>query len=228
MTRTPDPFMDPAAVASYLRDTPRKVPGLADLHKMTALLIAEKARRAAHILVVGAGGGLEIRAMAQAQPDWRFTGVDPSPAMLDIARQTLSDCAERAELILGTAVDAPLGPFDGAVCLLTLHFLSRAERLQTLRNVRSRLKPGGIFVAAHHTSPGGEAETWLARSAAFAAGATADPHKAAASAKAMAERLPLLSPAEEEDCFREAGFKTPALFYAALSFRGWVMSAEGG
>ncbi len=228
MTRTPNSFMDPAAVASYLRDTPRKVPGLADLHKMTALLIAEKACRAAHVLVVGAGGGLEIRAMAQAQPDWRFTGVDPSPAMLDIARQTLSGCAERAELILGTAVDAPHGPFDGAVCLLTLHFLSRAERLQTLRDVYSRLKPGGIFVAAHHTSPGGEAETWLARSAAFAAGANPDPHKAAASAKAMAERLPLLSPAEEEDSFREAGFKTPSLFYAALSFRGWIMSAEGG
>ncbi|MEH0072964.1 class I SAM-dependent methyltransferase [Pannonibacter sp. Pt2] len=228
MTRTPDPFMDPAAVASYLRDTPRKVPGLADLHKMTALLIAEKAPRAAHVLVVGAGGGLEIRALAQAQPDWLFTGVDPSPAMLDIARQTLFDCAERADLIQGTAVDAPQGPFDGAVCLLTLHFLSRDERLQTLREIHSRLKPGGIFVAAHHSSPGGEAETWLARSAAFAAGATADPHKAAALAKAMAERLPLLSPAEEEDCFRDAGFKTPSLFYAALSFRGWVMSAGGG
>lgn len=228
MTRTPNSFMDPAAVASYLRDTPRKVPGLADLHKMTALLIAEKARRAAHILVVGAGGGLEIRAMAQAQPDWRFTGVDPSPAMLDIARQTLSGCAERADLIPGTAADAPHGPFDGAVCLLTLHFLGRAERLQTLQEIHRRLKPGGIFVAAHHTSPGGEAETWLARSAAFAAGATADPDKAAASARAMAERLPLLSQEEEEDCFRQAGFNTPALFYAALSFRGWVMSAGGG
>lgn len=114
------------------------------------------------------------------------------------------------------------------MCLLTLHFLSRAERLQTLREIHCRLKPGGIFVAAHHTSPGGDAGTWLARSAAFAAGANPDPDKAAASAKAMAERLPLLSPAEEEDCFREAGFKTPALFYAALSFRGWAMSAEGG
>ncbi|WP_430512089.1 class I SAM-dependent methyltransferase [Pannonibacter phragmitetus] len=113
MTRTPDPFMDPAAVASYLCDTPRKVPGLADLHKMTALLIAEKAPRAAHVLVVGAGGGLEIRALAQAQPDWLFTGVDPSPAMLDIARQTLSDCAERADLIQGTAVDAPKALLTG-------------------------------------------------------------------------------------------------------------------
>ncbi|MEH0072411.1 class I SAM-dependent methyltransferase [Pannonibacter sp. Pt2-lr] len=109
---------------------------------MTALLIAEKAPRAAHVLVVGAGGGLEIRALAQAQPDWLFTGVDPSPAMLDIARQTLFDCAERADLIQGTAVDAPQGPFDGAVCLLTLHFLSRDERLQTLREIHSRLKPG--------------------------------------------------------------------------------------
>ena len=35
------PFTDPAAVASYARDAPRKVPGLADLHRMAMLLLAE-------------------------------------------------------------------------------------------------------------------------------------------------------------------------------------------
>lgn len=218
-------FLDPVSVRSYVRETPRKVPGLADLHKMTTLLLGERMPGAGQILVVGAGGGLEIRAMARGRPDWRFTGVDPSPTMLDVARQTTSAFAERTELILGTAVDAPLGPFDGAVCLLTLHFLDRHERFQTLQEVRSRLQPGAAFVAAHHTDVNGQTEEWLKRSAAFAGGIGSDPWQAATSARAMAERLPLLTSVEEEDCFRKAGFDRPALFYAALSFRGWVMTA---
>ncbi len=225
MSGNPNLFLNPAAVSDYVRETPRKVPGLADLHKMATLLLAEQAPGAADVLVVGAGGGLEIRAMAEMRRAWRFTGVDPSPAMLDIARQTTSPCADRTDLIHGTAVDAPAGPFDGAVCLLTLHFLDWRERLETLQQIRRRLKPGGVFVAAHHTGVDGQAQLWLARSAAFAAGVSEEPSEVAVSAKAMAERLPLLSPDQEEACFREAGFRQPCLFYAALSFRGWVMTA---
>lgn len=225
MSGNPNPFLNPAAVSDYVLETPRKVPGLADLHKMATLLLAEQAPGAADVLVVGAGGGLEIRAMAGMRPDWRFTGVDPSPAMLDIARQTTSLCADRTQLIPGTAIDAPAGPFDGAVCLLTLHFLEWHERLETLQEIRRRLKPGGVFAAAHHTEIDGQAHLWLARSATFAAGPTSAPGQAVASAKAMVERLPLLSQDREEACFREAGFQQPSLFYAALSFRGWVMTA---
>jgi tRNA (cmo5U34)-methyltransferase len=66
--------------------------------------------------------------MAEAQPTWRFTGVDPSPAMLDLARQTLAPFADRVDLIQGSIDQAPLGPFDGATCLLTLRHLDRDER----------------------------------------------------------------------------------------------------
>jgi tRNA (cmo5U34)-methyltransferase len=75
------PFAHPAAVASYAETAPRKVPGLVDLHRMAMLLIAEQARGVARILVVGAGGGMETKALAEEQPGWRFTGVDPSSAM---------------------------------------------------------------------------------------------------------------------------------------------------
>lgn len=224
MSGNSNPFLDPAGPSNYVRETPHKVPGLADLHKMATLLLAEQAPGAAHMLVVGAGGGLEIRAMAEMRPDWRFTGVDPSPAMLDIARQTTAPCAERTQLVHGTAVDAPPGPFDGAVCLLTLHFLEWHERLETLQEIRRRLKLGGVFVAAHHTEIDEQAGLWLARSARFGVGPKSAPGQAAASAKAMGERLPLLSPLREEACFLEAGFQRPSLFYAALSFRGWVMT----
>lgn len=219
------PFSDPAAVASYTQDTPAKVPGLADLHRMTTVLLGERAESTAHILVVGAGGGLELQAMAEARPGWRFTGVDPSPAMLDIARRTTAAHTARIALLEGTVDRAPAGPFGGATCLLVLHFLDRAERLNSLREIRRRLAPGAALVTAHHAPPDGEAKRWLTRSAAFARRIGTDPSQDAASAKAMAERLPLLSPAEEEALLREAGFCAPALFYAAFSFRGWVAYA---
>ena len=124
------PFSNPAMVATYADETPRKVPGLADLHRMTMLLLSERAPQAAHILVVGAGGGMELKAMAEAQPEWLFTGVDPSAAMLDIARRIIEPFDDRIALIEGTVDAAPSGPFDGATCLLTLHFLDRRERLR--------------------------------------------------------------------------------------------------
>lgn len=216
------PFTDPTAVASYASDTPRKVPGLADLHRMVMLLLAEEAPATAHVLVVGAGGGLELAALATAQPEWRFTGVDPSPAMVALARQAVVPFAERVQLVTATVDQVPAGPFDGATCLLTLHFLERGERLRTLREIHRRLKPGARLVVTQHAPPGGNAERWMARSVAFGAGAHPDQAGTAAAAKLMTQRLPLLTPREEEELLREAGFVDVELFYAALSFRGWV------
>ena len=115
MTRTHHPFADPAAVASYAENARRRVPGLSDLHRMVTLLLAEQAPDSTHILVVGAGGGLETATIAAAQPTWRFTGVDPSPAMLDLARDEVSPFADRVDLVEGTVDQLPERRFDGAL-----------------------------------------------------------------------------------------------------------------
>ncbi len=218
-------FANPAAVASYTADTLRRVPGLADLHRMVMLLLAERASADAHILVVGAGGGMETRAMAEAQTSWRFTGVDPSSAMLDLARQTLKPVADRVDLIQGTVDQVPAGPFDGATCLLTLHHLDREERLRTLKEIRCRLRPGVRLAVAEHSAPGPDPERWMLRSVAFGDREGLDWTKAAATGRMMTERLLLLTPADEEDMLRVAGFTDVELFYAAFSFRGWVGTA---
>ena len=222
MQSLPSPYDNPDAVASYAQDAPRKVPGLTDLHRMAMVLLAQHAPASARVLVVGAGGGLETRAMAQAQPGWHFTGVDPSPAMLALARRTVEPFAERVELHEGTALQAPAGPYDGATCLLTLHHLDRRERLQTLREIHARLKPGAALVVAGHAAVPPDPVQWMTRSVAFGARAGLDWAQAGASAAAMSERLPLLTPAEEEELLREAGFGQVGLFYAAFSFRGWL------
>lgn len=222
-------FSDPTATADYGSTTLQKVPGFADLHRMTMLLLSEHISRSAEILVVGAGGGLELEVLAEAQPEWSFVGVDPSTAMLDAARLRIAQFKDRVELRHGYIDDAPPGPFDGATCLLMLHFLDRQERLRTLKEIRRRLRPNAALVVAHHSYPeGDDVERWLARSAGFANRAGIDAAKAKASARSMAENLPLLSTAEEEALLHQAGFANVALFYAAFSFRGWVATAGEG
>src|SRR5690606_30591736 len=179
-------FADPAAVARYAENPPRLVPGFSDLQRMTRLLLAETAATDGRILVVGAGGGLELRAFAETQPDWRFVGVDPSAEMLKLARLTLGSFADRVQLTEGYIASAPEGPFDGGCCLLTLHFVPLAERLTTLTEIRRRLKPGAPFVVAHHSLPEGPArDRWLDRFAAFAADKGVDFEKASGGARAL-------------------------------------------
>jgi tRNA (cmo5U34)-methyltransferase len=215
-------FTDPYTVASYAKNARRNVPGLDDLHRMVMLLLAERAGEAAHILVVGAGGGMETSAMAEAQPTWRFTGVDPSPAMLDLAKDVVRPFAKRVDLIEGTVDQLPAASFDGATCLLTFHHLDRKDRLRTLREIRGRLKRGACLVIVEHTAPGPNPERWMTLSAAFRDLEGPDWANARATGRTMTERLSLLTPAEEADLLHEAGFVEVALFYAALSFRGWV------
>ena len=146
--------------------------------------------------------------------------------MLKLARLTLGPLAERVELTEGYIDSAPEGPFDGASCLLTLHFVPLAERLATLKEIRRRLKPGAAFVVAHHSLPDGPARgVWLDRFAAFATDNGVDLDKASGGARALGERLPILTPEVEIDLLRAAGFVDPQLFYAAFTFRGWVARA---
>ena len=217
-------FSDPEAVARYAEGPVRLVPGFHALQRMAALLLAERAGPDAHILVLGAGGGLELKVFAEMYPDWRFTGVDPSREMLDLAIRTIGQHESRVQLHEGYIESAPEGPFDGATCLLTLHFLPKTERFRTLVELRRRLKPGAPLIVAHHSYPQEESDKtlWLSRFAAFAAASGVPLETAQNAAKGIASQLPALSPEDDEDLLRDAGFSDVSLFYAAFTFRGWI------
>ena len=220
-------FQDAAKIADYAAGPPRFAPGFDAMHRMTAVLLAERAGPDAHVLVLGAGGGLELAAFAQAQPGWRFTGVDPAGPMLDLARHTMGADAARAELVEGLIEAAPPGPYDAATCLLTLHFLQREERTATLRQMHDRLKPGAPLVVVHASFPQAEpARTrWLARYAAFAVASGVDPAQAEQARAAVSATLPAMEPADDQACLRDAGFTGIEQFYAAFTWRGWVAYA---
>jgi len=192
---------------------------------MTSLLLAERMPADGRVLVLGAGGGLEIKALAEAHPGWSFDGVDPSADMLKVAEQTIGLHKARIRLHEGTIDDAPNGPFDAATCLLTMHFISREQRVPTLQGVRRRLKPSAPFVVAHISLPQTEPERslWIARHVAYAGTEAAH---ADAARQAIATRLSMMAPEEDEAMLREAGFSGVSLFYAGFSFRCWVAYAK--
>jgi len=220
-------FADPASLSAYADKTRRLVPGWSDLQKMAALLASERAPEQARILVVGAGGGVELKAFAEMYSQWQFVGVDPSRPMLELAEIALGMHSARVQLHHGYVDTSPLGPFDAATCLLTIHFVAIDERSRTLKEIRRRLKPGAPFVMAHLSFPQapGERELWLSRYAAFAVSSGVDPEDARNAVVAIGSTLPLVGPVEEEVMLMEAGFVGTRLFYAGSAFRGWVTYA---
>ena len=80
----------------------------------------------------------------------RLTGIDISPAMLDVARQRARELGIEADLRTGDAqaLDFPDASFDTMVC--TLAMCTVPDERQAIREARRVLRPGGAFVLFEH------------------------------------------------------------------------------
>ncbi|WP_449065777.1 class I SAM-dependent methyltransferase [Planomonospora algeriensis] len=102
----------------------------------------------ARVLDVGCGAGHYATELLARGAE--VVGVDGSATLLDHARARVGD---RAEFLLHD-LEEPLdfaddASFDGAVCALVLHHLTR--RVQLLRELRRVLRPGGwLLVSTTH------------------------------------------------------------------------------
>jgi SAM-dependent methyltransferase len=111
------------------------------------------------ILEIGVGTGLLADRLTADRPDRQFTGVDFTPAMLEIARQRLGI---RARLIEADVINMALGEtFDavvssggvwyvvdngGANYELSSHIPGLEDNVAGLRNLAAHLKPGGLLL----------------------------------------------------------------------------------
>ena len=223
-------FVDPERVKQYTEQGPPAfAPGHAGMLQMVGVLLAESVPDDGQLLIVGAGGGLETRYLAGVEPGWRFVGVDPAGAMLDLARTVAGPIAgDRLTLIEGTVTDASRGPFDAATCILVLGLIADdGGKLALLQEVRRRLKPGAPFVLVDQcidrSDP--DVDLRLDRYARFAlrSGVDAD---TVAKAKAAIGQLESMVPAgRNEELLGEAGFHDAEVFYVAMAWRGWIAYA---
>ncbi|MGE6855850.1 class I SAM-dependent methyltransferase [Bacillus sp. FSL K6-2841] len=140
---------DPVA-ESYAATIAHKVPGYQLLHELTIDILETGLKGAAScILTVGAGGGEEIINMLQRKEDWLITGVDPSPSMLDMAKQRVAQLEMEARVTWHEASLDKVSAetvYDAAVSLLVIHFIEKRQLF--LEEVARRLQPGAPFVLA--------------------------------------------------------------------------------
>ncbi|MBB4857527.1 tRNA (cmo5U34)-methyltransferase [Novosphingobium chloroacetimidivorans] len=223
-------FADPDRVRQYLENGPPAfTPGHAGLMQMIGVLLGETMPQDGTLLVIGAGGGLETRYLAGIEPQWRFVGVDPAAAMLDLARATAGDVAgERLRLIEGTVADAPDGPFDAATCILVLGLVpDNGAKLELLCQARQRLRPGAPFVLVDQCLDRNAADFTkrLDRYAAYARRSGVDDDVVAGARAGVAAMESVVPAQRNEQLLAEAGFDGTELFYLAMGWRGWLSYA---
>ncbi len=221
----------PELSADYERGPRWFIPGYDASHAISAVLLRDRIGDAGRILVVGAGGGVELSVFARECPGWRFVGVDPSAEMIALARRKLdaAGAGARAEFVQGQVEDAPRERFDAATAFLALHFVpDDGRRLRALREIHSRLAPGApLLLIDGCTERGTERfEEDLRLYAAFALRSGA-PRETVERAVQM-QREGVVHPvphAREEALLREAGFREARSFYQGLWIFGWIATA---
>ncbi|MGE4373567.1 MAG: class I SAM-dependent methyltransferase [Xanthobacter sp.] len=222
------PF-SPKAAADYDVRIPRLVPGYDLVQDLAASLLGAELGPQARIFVAGCGTGFEIAHLARTHAGWLFTGLDPSAAMLDKARERLDklDMTARAiwvEAALGE-VAAPsgdhlphAGAHDAALAFLVDHFVpDDGSRLRFLEALAQSVQPGAPVLLFHQDASGFEPAyvQWL----------RAQGHDGT-SAQAVLTRIRKLwfplPPERLATLLQEAGLKEEGTFFRSLSYRGLI------
>src|SRR5689334_19421096 len=93
--------LNPQLTENYERGPRWFIPVYDASHAMAAVLPRDRIGDRGRILVVGAGGGVELSVFARECEGWTFTGVDPSIEMLSQAKKKMDaiGAAARTSLI---------------------------------------------------------------------------------------------------------------------------------
>tara|TARA_R110000787_G_scaffold240865_2_gene347072 strand:+ start:4064 stop:4762 length:699 start_codon:yes stop_codon:yes gene_type:complete len=186
----------------------------------------------AHILCVGAGTGKELIHLARKFPNWQFTAVEPSGAMLAVCRQKVEEEGMTSrchfhEGYLDSLPDKQL--YDAATCFLVSQFiLDQQLRTKLFGEIAQRLKQGGILASADLASQLGSDEyeallhTWMTMMA--GAGITAE--KQNQIRDAYAKDVAVLPPTKVADIIKSAGFGVPVQFFQAGLIHAWFAKLQ--
>ena len=141
----------------YEQIVTRLIPGYASLARLGVALLAASplaCAQGASVLVAGCGSGAELLEARAQRPDWHLTGLDPSAAMLDLARGKLAGQAGIDWQQTSVESLEAQARFDGALAVLVLQALpDDGSKLAFLTALARSLRPGGQVVLVDLMQP---------------------------------------------------------------------------
>jgi tRNA (cmo5U34)-methyltransferase len=218
-------FFTPEMSRTYDEKNSRLAPIAGGMHFLTGLVLQGLPVNA-RILCVGVGTGAEILSLSREYPRWRFVGVDPSAAMLEVCRERMKQAGlmDRCELVHGYMQDVPgEESFDAVLSILVGHFVKRQERPGFYQGVCARLKRAGTFVNTEISFDldSEEFPAMLADWERVQALQGATPESLKSLPNTLRHVLTVLPPAEVETLMRANGFALPIRFFQAAMIMGW-------
>jgi tRNA (cmo5U34)-methyltransferase len=220
----------------YEQIVTRLIPGYASLARLGVALLAASPLASAHgasVLVAGCGSGAELLEARAQRPDWQLTALDPSAAMLDLARGRLAGQTGIDWQLASVESLEARARFDGALAVLVLQALpDDGSKLAFLTALARSLRPGGQVVLVDLTQPERspiqqqllEARLGFQRASGLAATATAeDPAGRVALVAELTTGLHPIGLSRLTALVEAAGFGDPAPVYQALDVEGFLL-----
>ncbi|MBM4382357.1 MAG: class I SAM-dependent methyltransferase [Deltaproteobacteria bacterium] len=152
--------------ANYARRADAAIPGREGLYRLCRAFLTQLPPRS-DVLVVGAGTGEELFALARSLPDARFVAIEPAEPMLAHCAHRVADegLGERIALRAET-LDAfvPTRAFDAATSILvSQHVVPDDAAAAFFGKLAALLRPGGLlFTADAHVAAGQDRQLLLA------------------------------------------------------------------
>ncbi len=206
----------------------RSIPGYEVLHRLAGTLLAAEVPETASLLIAGAGTGKEMIEWGALHSAWTFTAVDPSQAMLAVAKEKPEQNSMLARTTFQVGTVDQLSEdltFDAGTLLLVLHFLPEDDQKRDLlAAVAQRLKAGApLLLATLFGDPQStrykKAMNWAK---AWALSQGLDPAQAEEYFNPARADLYVIPEERLKVLLREAGYIDVQRFYQAAAIGAWI------
>jgi tRNA (cmo5U34)-methyltransferase len=175
-----------------------------------------------NLLVAGCGTGNEIEKFVQSSKEWNITGVDPSPQMLNQAKERFEKF-KNVTLVEGVVSDLDSDKnFDATTLLLVLHFLKdNGEKLNLLKNISERMNLGASFVLLDITGTKKQIKKNIQILKSFLP-SNLDENIVISRIERIENKLYYISERRLTELLLEVGFDEPLRFFQSSIYSGYI------
>ena len=217
-------FHSEVVVASYDDHIRKLIPGYELVHQQIEAILSIELPENAHILIVGCGTGYELSYLLQQHPNWTFTAIDPSAAMLEQTRKQLASIGaeQRVQFIQCTTQELDQqDTFVAALAILVAHFIPEPQKSDFFQAIYQSLKAGGIALTYDLMQPEGENELKVMQKMAQQTGLSVQ------QSENMLARLQqdffLISAEDSNELLTKVGFKQRKIYSQIMNYYGFLL-----